>query len=159
MWMAIRSCLPADSSHCLLSVFCGQKALITHLPIVHLVWKCGFFSSKRLALISSWNLRMIPKKVRVLWKLIYPAVCWEIQLERNQRVFERHTKPALNMYLNAKDLVCFQVINWGLGGNYSGAWPNLFLCNQLFFSCCLLLQCFSLPLGFLIPFLLMKFHL
>lgn len=126
---------------CLKEAECIDHVFI-HCPFVHEVWsmflkEIGFswvFPKHFGSLISSWDMRNVLRKGRILWNLVLPAVCRRIWLERNQHVFEGYCEPTFKVFSRAKDLVCFWGLNCSHMEDYLATrtkeeWGRLFSCN------------------------------
>lgn len=91
--------------------------VIIHCPFVCEVWEitmrevgiAWIFPNRLGDLFHGWNMVRTSKKGRLLWSLIYSAMCWSLWLERNQYIFENLLEPASKVYIKAKDYFCF----WG----------------------------------------------
>lgn len=101
-------------------MFCREIGLLWVFPQ-------DFFS-----LLMSWRMFGVPRKGKILWNLLLPAICWSIWLERNQTMFEGCAEPVLNVVKKAKDLACFWGVNCNLGEDYlvvstKRDWCSMFL--------------------------------
>lgn len=81
--------------------------LLMHCPFAREIWEeilrevgiSWLFPNTISDLFQGWNLEKKSfKKDKILWGLIYLAVCWSIWLERNNHLFENHAQPVLNVY-------------------------------------------------------------
>lgn len=100
------------------------KHIFIHYPFASKIWTLflreidlsWIFPKGLDMLLLSWEIRKVSRKGRILWSLMCLSACWAIWSERNQRVFEDHSKPAFIVYSKAKHLACF----WGLCCNTLG---------------------------------------